>query len=153
MLEHMSCVSFPRKWFHAFPFSSVCQTCCVFRWMQVLLQNICYVCISHHLLAQLWLLCVTSSSFLKANTWMVLLYLLRRTILLLFLSPRCSSCFCSAGRESCVCRNGMCLCRTRRERKSPETWSRLFLPASPRCAASWSGGISKLYTKGRRCEY
>lgn len=88
---------------------------------------------------------------------MVLFHLLWRTSLLFsfvcvcVLSLRCSLCFCSAGRESCVCRNGMCLSRTRRERKSPETWFRLFLHASPRCAASWSGEISKLCTKGMRC--
>lgn len=62
---------------------------------------------------------------------------------------RCSSCYCLAGRESCVCRSGMCPCLTRRGRRSPETWSRPYWPGSPRCAASWSGGISRLFTRGQ----
>lgn len=65
-------------------------------------------------------------------------------------SPRCSSCCCSAGRENCGYRSGMFPCLTRRGRRSPGTWSRLFLPENPRCAASWSGGTSRLCTKGRK---
>lgn len=65
------------------------------------------------------------------------------------LSLRCSSCCCLAGRESCGCRSGMCPSLTRRGRRSPETWSRQYWPGSPRCAASWSGGTSRLFTRGQ----
>lgn len=64
------------------------------------------------------------------------------------LHSRCSSCFCSVDRASSGCRSGTCLCRTRRKRRSPESWCRRSWLESPRCAASWSGGTSRLCIRG-----
>lgn len=68
--------------------------------------------------------------------------------LLSSLPCRCSSCSSSADKASSGSRSGTCLCLTRRKRRSPESWCRQFWPASPRCAASWSGETSRLSTRG-----
>lgn len=68
--------------------------------------------------------------------------------LLSSLRCRCSSCSSSADKASSGSRSGTCLCLTRRKRRSPESWCRRFWPASPRCAASWSGETSRLSTRG-----
>lgn len=68
--------------------------------------------------------------------------------LLASLPCRCSSCSSSADKASSGSRSGTCLCLTRRKRRSPESWCRQFWPASPRCAASWSGETSRLSTRG-----
>lgn len=61
---------------------------------------------------------------------------------------RCSSCFCSAGKASSGFRSGTCLCLIRRKRRSPESWCRQSWLENPKCAASWSGGTSRLCTRG-----
>lgn len=61
---------------------------------------------------------------------------------------RCNSCYSSADKANSGSRSGTCLCLTRRKRRSPESWCRQFWPASPRCAASWSGETSRLSTRG-----
>lgn len=74
---------------------------------------------------------------------------LRRSLFFFFLLPRCASCCSSVGRASCGCRSGTRPRPSATKRRWWGSWCRSYSPASLKCAAFWSGGTSRLSTRGR----